>query len=276
MKPLQVFVRASLTEPARLQTERMDIAVFTRAKSEDGNEDAIAVFADGDSMVVAVADGMGGEPRGGDASALAIRTLRSKLTRKALPVRERLLSAFESANTKVVELRSGSTLAVFECHRSHARTYHSGDSSILVATKDGHLKHYTVPHSPTGYAVESGMLSEDEAMDHAERHLVSNMLGSRHMTTEVGVRIKLALTDTVVLGSDGLFDNLSTEEILTSVARGSLMAAAESLRDTALARMAGTVPGPSKPDDLSFVLLRRRRPRVRRSTQAPPKIPAPE
>lgn len=103
------------------------------------------------------------------------------------------------------------------------------------------------------------MLDEDAAMFHAERHLVSNMVGMAGMRVEVGPLVKLARYDTVVVGSDGLFDNLFVNEVIELVRTGPLAKAAERLLTTCRERMR-LVDGdrPHKPDDLAFILFRRR------------------
>jgi serine/threonine protein phosphatase PrpC len=78
--------------------------------------------------------------------------------------------------------------------------------------------------------------------------------------------LTLAAHDTVVLGSDGLFDNLRLAEIVDHVRVGPLGAAATRLREAASDRMAREQAGePSKPDDLTFVLDRPGRRRAGRA-----------
>ena len=74
----------------------------------------------------------------------------------------------------------------------------------------------------------------------------------RHESEHVRAR------DTVLLASDGLFDNLHTHEIVGVIRKGKLTRAAETLRSRTESRMAGEQPPhrPSKPDDLTFLLYR--------------------
>ena len=170
-----------------------------------------------------------------------------------------MLDGVERANAEVTGLAVGAatTLAVVELGRAAIRPYHVGDSTILVVGQRGKLKLQTVPHSPVGYAVEAGLLDEKEAIHHEDRHLVSNIVGSPEMTIEVGRTLKLRPRDTVVLGSDGLFDNLHVEEITEIVRKGPLGAAAAALADVCRRRMDEPEPGrPSKPDDLTFLVYR--------------------
>jgi hypothetical protein len=63
----------------------------------------------------------------------------------------------------------------------------------------------------------------------------------------------------VLVGSDGVFDNLLPNEIADRIRRGPLAEAARRLASACLERMLVPSPGvPSKPDDLSFLLFRRR------------------
>jgi serine/threonine protein phosphatase PrpC len=129
---------------------------------------------------------------------------------------------------------------------------------IVVCGQRGKLKYQSVPHSPVGYAEASGMIDEDAAMFHADRHLVSNMVGMADMRLEVGPLVPLARYDTVVVGSDGLFDNLFVSEIIEHVRAGPLARAAQRLLATCRERMRQVdTDHPHKPDDLAFILFRR-------------------
>jgi len=107
--------------------------------------------------------------------------------------------------------------------------------------------------------VEAGFLDAEQAIYHEDRHLVSNVIGSPEMKIEIGPTIQLAPRDTVVLASDGLVDNLYAEEIVDRIRKGRLDRAADRLAVDARRRMTRPEAGlPSKPDDLTFVLFRRR------------------
>ncbi|MCB0339776.1 MAG: protein phosphatase 2C domain-containing protein, partial [Bdellovibrionales bacterium] len=209
--------------------------------------------------------GFGGCRGGGQASKIAIESLKSSLNNlegRNGEVRERIINAFEVANKKVLALGIGAatTLAVLEVRGTKVRPYHVGDSEILVVSQRGQVKFQTVSHSPVGYAVESGVMDAAEAMHHEERHVVSNMIGSAEMHIEVGPVLELAKRDTVIIASDGLSDNLHTSEIANFARKGSLTEVVARLSETALTRMQNPLQGdPSKPDDLTFVLYRPRK-----------------
>lgn len=228
------------------------------------NEDAAAVIPFGDnSIILAVADGAGGHARGDAAARIAIEALVDELQGDPSAVlRVAILNAFEAAQSEINARCPGSatTLVVGEISNGTARCYHVGDSGICIVGGRGKLKFQTVFHSPTGYGVEAGLLSEAQAMQHASRHVVSNILGMSPMSVEIGVPLKLAERDTVVIASDGLFDNLLSEEIAALACLGPIGPACEALATAAVSRMAGAMPGQvGKPDDLTILLYRPRR-----------------
>jgi serine/threonine protein phosphatase PrpC len=231
------------------------------------NEDAAALLPiDSGSAVLAVADGLGSPPAGERAAALALRCLADALqppARGGSLLRDAILNGFERANRAVRELGGGAatTLAVVEIQEDLVRPYHVGDSTILMVGQRGRIKLQTVSHSPVGFAVESGLLDEADALHHDERHVVSNVLGGLDMRIEVGSVLHVAARDTLLLASDGLTDNLHTDEITERIRKGPLMEGARRLAAAAHRRMAGHSPDePCKPDDLTFVAFRRIRP----------------
>jgi serine/threonine protein phosphatase PrpC len=179
--------------------------------------------------------------------------------RPGTDLRETILSTVEAANLELLKSGTGAatTCALVEIHGDRIRPYHVGDSAILVTGNRGKLKLETVSHSPTGYAVESGLLSESEAIVHEERHLVSNIVGTPEMHISIGSSNQLCTRDTLLLATDGLFDNLHKNEIIERMRKGPLAVCMKSLANLAFERMTGAeIPG--KPDDLSFVLFRPR------------------
>jgi serine/threonine protein phosphatase PrpC len=234
------------------------------AAKEGFNEDAAALVSLGPtSAVLLVADGLGGGPSGQQASSLAIETVVDSIAegvREDLMLRSAILNGLERANRAVQEMRIGAatTMAVVELQDGLVRPYHVGDSMILIVGQRGKIKLQTISHSPVGFAVEAGLLNEEEAMFHDDRHVVSNVVGCPQMKIELGPSVKLAPRDSVLLASDGLFDNLYVEEIVERVRKGPLESATQRLASDSRRRM--NTPAetqPNKPDDLTFVLFRR-------------------
>ena len=77
------------------------------------------------------------------------------------------------------------------------------------------------------------------------------------MSISFGSTLQLAKRDTLLLASDGLFDNLYMEEIVEVIRKGPLASAAKKLVSLCQQRMQQPQQGiPSHADDLSFILYR--------------------
>lgn len=236
-----------------------------RPEREGPNEDVAALISIGDSTGVAViSDGAGGHPDGAAAAAIAVKAVCDAVSAvgdEARGLREAIINGFESGDKAISALGTGAaaTLAVVEIQGNTMRAYHAGDSMVLVTGQRGRIKWLTVPHSPVGYAVEAGFLDRGEALHHEDLHLVSNLLGGQDMRIELGATLTLAPRDTVVLASDGVSDNLHLDEIVERIRKGPLRTAANELASLGAKRMQAPTEGaPSKPDDLTFIAIRRR------------------
>jgi PPM family protein phosphatase len=260
------FIRADMTEPSVHDVARGKAGVFTArspGKPSDNEDSAAIIRADETRGVLVIADGVGGHPGGAMASALAVQAM-NDVVRTVIEaggsLRDAILDGFEQANQSISAIGVGAatTLTAVEIHDGAIRPYHVGDSLILLVGQRGLIKLQTISHSPIGYAVESGLLEEREAMHHEDRHLVSNMLGSPEMRIEIGGQYAMQPLDTLLLASDGLFDNLHTDEIIELIRKGPLERVVANLARECLARMHGGTDGqPSKPDDLTFIAFRR-------------------
>jgi serine/threonine protein phosphatase PrpC len=174
-------------------------------------------------------------------------------------MRESILDGIEHANQTILDMGTGAgtTTTVVEINNGNIRSYHVGDSMALVTGQKGKIKHQTIPHSPVGYAIESGLLQENDAMLHDERHIISNVVGSPEMRVEIGPLLALAKRDTLLLGSDGLFDNMTLDEIIDTVRCGALYRCAEKLVSICHNRMTQQDNDElCKPDDMTFILYR--------------------
>ena len=215
------------------------------------------------AAVMLVADGAGGLPAGKRASLTAAQSLAASLQRsmaETMLLRTAILDGIDAANAAVQALGNGSatTLTVVTVEGPVVRAYQIGDSEALVVGQRGLVRLQTMPHSPTGFAVEAGFLDEKQALHHEDRHLVSNFLGAPDMRIDVGAELRLQPRDTILLASDGLMDNVHLEEIVERIRKGPLADAAERVIALARHRMAVTSTAqPSKPDDLSLILFRK-------------------
>lgn len=228
------------------------------------NEDSAAIIPVNENyMVLIVADGVGGMTGARRASNLTVETIRKSVQSidetTGGKLRSAILDGIEAANQRILELGTGSasTLALAEIGPGYARTYHVGDSILLICGQRGRLKLATTPHSPVGFAMEAGLLDESEALQHAELNVIFNVLGSADMRIEIGSEVPISPYDTLLLASDGLTDNVMQDEMIAAIRCGPLDSALSKLTRLAQERMAGQEPGkPSKPDDYTAILFR--------------------
>jgi serine/threonine protein phosphatase PrpC len=264
----RTFLDVDMLEPEMFELVGGMAAVLScrRPEKTSANQDAAAVISAGEgTAVLVVADGCGGMASGEQAARIAVESLASHIA--AMPsteghsLRAAILDGVEAANRQILDLKTGAgaTLAVVQLENGEARPYHVGDSQILLVGGRGKLKLLTTSHSPVGYAVEAGMLEEHEAIDHEERHLVSNYLGSEGMHVEVGSARKVSSRDGLLVASDGVLDNLMLDEITAILKSGTAEKAATKIAAIAAERMRHAQDGkPHKPDDLTLIVFSQR------------------
>jgi serine/threonine protein phosphatase PrpC len=231
------------------------------AEKETPNEDAAIVIPVGDrGVVMAVADGVGGLPNGDHASRLVLETLAEYVSKSSNPNRIRIaiLDAIEKANRRVIQLGSNAatTLAVTQIIDRRMRTYHVGDSEVLLVGGRGLLKMRTLSHGPVAYGVHCGLIDPDEAMTHELRNLIFNVVGDREMRIEIGPTRKLAPRDVVLLCSDGITDNLTIKQIAEQISGKPAETAAETILDSLKQRRATPGSTPYKEDDVTMLVYR--------------------
>jgi serine/threonine protein phosphatase PrpC len=261
----KIYLNEDLQDIATFAFAGGTVCIYTARSPEKTtpNEDSLALLPCAEQTgVLVIADGLGGLRAGDQASRHAVQCLASTVMQCCTDqdsMREAILNGVEQADEQIsaMGLGAATTVAIVEIREREVRPYHVGDSMTLITGQRGRVKYLTVPHSPVGYAVESGLLDANEAMYHEERHLVSNVVGTPHMHVEIGPRVSLAARDTLLVASDGLYDNLQVDEIAAIIRKGPLPVAAKTLAAQCRTRMQDYQPDrPHKPDDMSFILFR--------------------
>lgn len=254
------WVDANMEGPRYFESFAGPVGVFCAPspdleEAHETNEDSAALVNGAGDLVLAVADGAGGMAGGGMASALAMSSLVGSIE-DCTGLREGILQGFEDAQDAVLSLEGpATTLLAVEVGPGWLRPYHAGDSQAILVGPDGWVKLETFPHTPSHYAVEAGLLEEEDELALEHRHLVANALGADPLRIETYNKVITEPGDTLVLGSDGLFDNLSVEEVATYAMGESIEDIMVQLVKAAQRRMMSTARR-AKPDDLAVLALR--------------------
>ena len=260
----RLYLGVDMAEVESLSWGAGEIQVLVRkrpGRTTDNEDAALVAPIDEHRLVLAAADGAGGLPEGAHASSLAMSHLAIALMTEPddAPLTRRIEIGLSRAHDAIADLRCGAatTANVVLIEGNRLWSYHAGDSTTLVLGGDGAFKLKTVPHSPVGQQVDSGALSEEQAIHHADLHLVSNLLGVGDSYVEPIAPIVLQDDDTVIVATDGLFDNLLCSEVRGRASGRPLHDATVELAREVHKRMTRPdVDDPCKPDDLAMVLYR--------------------
>jgi serine/threonine protein phosphatase PrpC len=205
--------------------ERNMAKLRTAGRSETGkrmnNEDVI-VSSD---RLALVADGMGGHPGGEIAASVVAGVVPAAFTGQSLDeleaairaanwaIRDRAVahSALEGMGTTLcaVGLLTNGQLAVVNVGDSRAYLWHEG--SLTQVTHD---------HSVTAELVERGELRDEDAPKHPHYGVLTRALGVGPDVVVDRTTLVLDEGDRIVVCSDGLFNELSVDEIASTMAGG--------------------------------------------------------
>lgn len=177
------------------------------------NEDAYW-FSD---RVFVVCDGMGGHQAGEVASALAINAIKGyqfKLDDPIEEIKEAILQAHQQvagAASEPALAGMGTTIVLMVITDHQLYIGHVGDSrGYLLREQD--LIQITNDHSVVAELVRNGSLTEDEAISHPHRNIVTQALGIGDIVVETH-SYALQSGDKILLCTDGLTDVVNTKLI---------------------------------------------------------------
>jgi protein phosphatase len=187
------------------------------------NQDELLVA----TPLFAVADGMGGAAAGEVASATAIPALRDAFAGAGESTPEHLLQAAQAANRAVwdqaeanPEMRGmGTTLvALAQVGDGQLAAINIGDSR-LYQLHEGELRQVTSDHNLVAELVAEGRLSKEDAEFHPRRNIMTRALGVEPEVPVDEFLLDASPGDRLLLCSDGLFRELSDDQIASLLLR---------------------------------------------------------
>ncbi|HID47637.1 MAG TPA: serine/threonine-protein phosphatase [Methanothermococcus okinawensis] len=193
------------------------------------NEDCILVKRIKDIYLLAVADGIGGHRAGEVASKIAVDTLEEYISERyredlsTEEIVELLKEAYRLAHKRIRENAigdregMGTTLTTAVVKGDKCIVLNCGDSRGYLI-RGGDIIHRTKDHSFVQALVDMGKISEEEAMFHPMRNIITSALGLDEIHID-SYLWDLKEGDVILLSSDGLHDYVEKEEILNIVSR---------------------------------------------------------
>lgn len=189
------------------------------------NEDQafVSLNAAGEVFLI-VCDGMGGQNKGDFASKMALDSLLDSFKNKSdhMPsflykhwigraIKKANLIIYNEAQNNNVYNDMGTTLICALIFGNKIMVANVGDSRAY-ALKDGKLIHLSEDQSYVDYLYRTGKISQEETKSHPDRHMLMNALGI-FPSSSYDVNIRPYNGETVLLCSDGLYNNVSEPEI---------------------------------------------------------------
>ncbi|WP_025159224.1 PP2C family protein-serine/threonine phosphatase [Leifsonia aquatica] len=175
-----------------------------------------------------VADGMGGHAGGDVASAIAVNRIREADTEYATATEAEfaLQSALIAANSLLAETvfehpeltGMGTTVSAMIRVGDQIALAHIGDSRIYLY-RDGELKQVSTDHTFVQRLVDSGRITEEEAMVHPRRSVLMRVLGDVDASPEIDTWVlDTRPGDRWLICSDGLSGVVKNDDLQAALA----------------------------------------------------------
>ncbi len=221
----------------------MRFSIFQESKkgSRKSNQDRMGYCFTRDSLLMIIADGMGGHVQGDMAAQIAVQTVGSLFKQEATPIvksPQRFLEAsMLDAHKQILHYRTANKLSesprttIVACLVQNGAAYwaHVGDSR-LYWIRGGEIVAQTKDHSKIQSMIQQGLASPSDIDKHPDRNKLFNCLGSPETPTiELSRKMNLQPGDTLFLCSDGLWSAVSDQSIASTFADSTVMRAVPDL-----------------------------------------------
>ena len=187
------------------------------------NEDSACYLEREKFKIYVVADGMGGHNAGEVASKMAVDQIvryvdenysledEENLIAKAIKTANEEIFKFSKTNDKLNGM--GTTVTASLVTSNSIYVANVGDSCCM-ALKNGELNKITKDHSLVQELLDSGTISEFEAINHPKKNIITRALGTSSNVNVDVFKIGINEYDLFILCSDGLTNEVTKDEIL--------------------------------------------------------------
>lgn len=221
------------------------IALANRLGNRSSNQDRCMALRRDGSVLLVVADGMGGHARGELAAQTLIETMTRALEREPVPVAEParfLKHAIEQAHRDIVAagerqrpaVHPRTTVVACLVQQMKAHWAHVGDSRLYLI-RDRRVQLRTRDHTYVEDLYQQRAISESDMLTHPLRNCVIHCLGGARQPppVTVGEPATLQFGDLLVLCSDGFWGALAERELVDMLHGEDLETAADRAAEAA-------------------------------------------
>ena len=225
----------------------MKFSIFqeSRKGGRKYNQDRMGYVFSRESLMIIVADGMGGHMHGEIAAQITVESVGQKFQREGRPKLPDpvafLDSAIAGAHAAILQyaeehglLETPRTTVVVAIVQDGLTWWaHAGDSRIYLI-RAGQIIHQTRDHSRVQQLVLQGIVREEAVAAHPDRNKIFSCLGA-HVPPQVDISapMRLKAGDTLMLCTDGVWGPLPSRVIATAFMNESVMRAVPALMNQA-------------------------------------------
>ncbi len=221
-----IRLRPEQTETANLSEASEPLVLSSAGITDAGlmrdhNEDSYSLLALEDKSLFVVADGMGGH----DSGEIASRTAADAVCRVVQQEHEHYADLVPLVKRAIVEANEevrqqglqkgsdmGTTLSIALLSETTAYIANVGDSRVYWM-ENGSISQITTDHSLVAKLVDAGKLTKEEARSHPRANLLYRTIGMDEAIKVDTFRIELKRGGILLLCTDGLWGELTDEEI---------------------------------------------------------------
>lgn len=225
---------------------RFSIYQESRKGGRRVNQDRMGYLYTRESLLMMVADGMGGHARGEIAAETMVQVLATRYPAEARPKladpARFLKDAVEAAHHELHRYRAEralpeaprTTLVACIVQDGMATWAHVGDSRLYLV-REGRIAARTLDHSRVHHLVAAGLIRPEDAKDHPERNRIYNCVGANvPPQVDVARPVRLRRGDTLLLCTDGLWGVVADERLAAAFGPAGVMRVVPELIELAL------------------------------------------
>ena len=205
----------------------MQFTIFqdSRKGARRVNQDRLAYTYGRETLLLVVADGMGGHVGGEIAAQICVRLFIERFQREAKPILMNPFKFLQDSMTRAHQalVSYANQFSMLETPRTtcvavvvqggHAYWAHVGDSRFYLY-RDGKVIGQTKDHSKVQYLVDQGIIEAADVATHPDRNRIFSCLGGMvDPVIDLGKRTQLRDGDIIMMCTDGVWGVLSTDEI---------------------------------------------------------------